>query len=142
MPTYDFGCPAYFEADPGRVDVGTAGKVLDAQTFESVEAGVWCAAPEADLGWLLQDAIRRIGGNFGELGDVTALVGEGGHNAPHPPRGRLVELQAHLDGLSYLVRHSSYILRPRHRRCTWGAGQRFSISAIQPAGLFADMPSG
>jgi hypothetical protein len=30
MPTHDFGCASYIEADPGRLDVGDAGEVLDA----------------------------------------------------------------------------------------------------------------
>jgi hypothetical protein len=55
-------------------------------------------ALQADLRGLLQDALRLIGRYVGHFRHVPALVGEGGHDAAHPPRGRQVEDPFHALG--------------------------------------------
>jgi hypothetical protein len=91
--------------------MGDTLQVLHAQALQLVEPWVVRPTLQADLSGLLQDALGYADGHVRQLHDVPALVFEDGNDVAHPLRGRQVEVQAYLDGLSQRVSHTRHILR-------------------------------
>jgi hypothetical protein len=108
VPPYDFRV-FYLEAYPRRVHVGHATQVLDSQAPQFVLAWVVRSAPYAGLLGLQHETLRRPDWwHVRQLRDAPLLVGEGGNDEANSLRGRQVELQAYLDGLSYRVGHTPF----------------------------------
>ena len=98
--------------------MGHAPKMRYPQALQFVEAWMGRSAPKGALRGPLQEAPRFLCGLVRQLHDVPALICEGGHDEAHPWGGRQVELQAHLDGLSYRISHTGHMIRLGERRHT------------------------